>query len=64
MNMLTISKDYFCAKGPQVNYLKFLHLNKSVGGGRGPFATSFYSLSAPLLKIISLYKVGTWPTQS
>lgn len=30
--MLTISKDYFCAKSLQVNYLKFLHLNKSVGG--------------------------------
>lgn len=27
--MLTISNDYFCAKSLQVNYLKFLHLNKS-----------------------------------
>lgn len=52
VNMLTISQDYFCAKGPQVNYSKFLHLNKSVGGGK-PFVTSFYSLSAQLLKIIS-----------
>lgn len=51
--MLTISQDYFCAKGPQVNYSKFLHLNKSVGGGGEPFVTSFYSLSAQLLKIIS-----------
>lgn len=53
VNMLTISQDYFCAKGPQVNYSKFLHLNKSVGGGGEPFVTSFYSLSAQLLKIIS-----------
>lgn len=60
--MLTISKGYFCAKSLQVNYLKFLHLNKS---GEEPFMTpSFYLFSAQVLKIIFLYKVGTWATQS
>lgn len=45
--MLTSSEDYFCAKGLQVNSLKFLHLNKSVGGGGlhdfilRPFCSSF-----------------------
>lgn len=60
--MLTSSEDYFYAKDLQVNYSKFLHLNKSVAGG--PFMTSFYSLSAQVLKIAFLYKVGTWATQS
>lgn len=49
--MLIISNDYFCAKILQVNYLKFLHLNKS--GKKQPFMTSlFYSISAQVLKII------------
>lgn len=60
--MLTSSEDYFCAKGLQVNYSEFLHLNKSVGGGA--FMTSSYALSARVLKIVFLYKVGTWATQS
>lgn len=40
--MLTIFKDYFCAKSLQVNYLKFLHLNKS--GGKNTLHGSLISL--------------------
>lgn len=61
--MLIISNDYFCAKSLQVNYLKFLHLNKS---GKETtlhdFLILFHFCSS--FKNYFLYNVGTWATQS